>query len=151
MAAPAAVDFTGMAVDLDEESDDDGDDLEGEGDDVSQALAVTKPRSAQPAPAAPSLAAPKATETTGDDLDGLLTALAWREDTAPLPIGSSTTTQQQHTEWSVIDTTDVSDFKSLVPNPVLKHPFELDEFQKRAIYHLERKESVFVAAHTSAG
>jgi superfamily II RNA helicase len=30
-------------------------------------------------------------------------------------------------------------------------PFMLDDFQVRAIYHLENKESVFVAAHTSAG
>lgn len=30
-------------------------------------------------------------------------------------------------------------------------PFELDAFQKEAIYHLECGESVFVAAHTSAG
>lgn len=29
--------------------------------------------------------------------------------------------------------------------------FNLDTFQKRAIYHLENSESVFVAAHTSAG
>ena len=30
-------------------------------------------------------------------------------------------------------------------------PFELDGFQKHAIYHLENNECVFVAAHTSAG
>lgn len=30
-------------------------------------------------------------------------------------------------------------------------PFELDVFQKQAILHLENHESVFVAAHTSAG
>ena len=29
--------------------------------------------------------------------------------------------------------------------------FELDDFQKRAILHLEKKESVLVCAHTSAG
>jgi len=33
----------------------------------------------------------------------------------------------------------------------LQYPFELDIFQKRAVYHLEKGESVFVAAHTSAG
>jgi antiviral helicase SKI2 len=31
------------------------------------------------------------------------------------------------------------------------YPFELDTFQKEAIVHLERGDSVFVAAHTSAG
>lgn len=30
-------------------------------------------------------------------------------------------------------------------------PFELDPFQKEAVLHLEQGESVFVAAHTSAG
>jgi antiviral helicase SKI2 len=33
----------------------------------------------------------------------------------------------------------------------IKFPFELDVFQKRAVYHLENSESVFIAAHTSAG
>ena len=34
--------------------------------------------------------------------------------------------------------------------PAHSFPFPLDIFQKEAIYHLERNESVFVAAHTSA-
>jgi hypothetical protein len=34
---------------------------------------------------------------------------------------------------------------------VLQFPFDLDPFQKEAIYHVENGESVFVAAHTSAG
>lgn len=33
----------------------------------------------------------------------------------------------------------------------LQYPFELDTFQKEAVYHLELGDSVFVAAHTSAG
>jgi antiviral helicase SKI2 len=33
----------------------------------------------------------------------------------------------------------------------MTYPFELDHFQKQAIMRLERRESVFVAAHTSAG
>jgi len=33
----------------------------------------------------------------------------------------------------------------------MQFPFELDDFQKRAVLHLENRESVFVAAHTSAG
>jgi antiviral helicase SKI2 len=33
----------------------------------------------------------------------------------------------------------------------LKYPFELDYFQRQAVMRLERRESVFVAAHTSAG
>ena len=33
----------------------------------------------------------------------------------------------------------------------LQYPFELDTFQKQAVLHLEQHQSVFVAAHTSAG
>ena len=43
------------------------------------------------------------------------------------------------------------DFEDVVPDYAFKFPFELDLFQKQAIYHLERGESVFVSAHTSAG
>lgn len=35
--------------------------------------------------------------------------------------------------------------------PFPKYPFEQDTFQKEAVYHLEMGDSVFVAAHTSAG
>jgi hypothetical protein len=46
---------------------------------------------------------------------------------------------------------DFADYHRLVPQPAHAYPFELDTFQKHAVYHLERHESVFVAAHTSAG
>ncbi|KAM5536013.1 hypothetical protein V8D89_010271 [Ganoderma adspersum] len=42
-------------------------------------------------------------------------------------------------------------FHELVPEMAHKYPFELDTFQKEAVYHLEMGDSVFVAAHTSAG
>ncbi|GAB4824491.1 Antiviral helicase ski2 [Ancistrocladus abbreviatus] len=42
-------------------------------------------------------------------------------------------------------------FYELVPDLALEFPFELDSFQKEAIYYLEKGDSVFVAAHTSAG
>ncbi|KAJ2597155.1 Antiviral helicase ski2 [Coemansia sp. RSA 1721] len=42
-------------------------------------------------------------------------------------------------------------FRRLVPHLAREFPFELDVFQKRAVYHLERGDYVFVAAHTSAG
>ncbi|XP_037087754.1 helicase SKI2W-like isoform X2 [Pollicipes pollicipes] len=45
----------------------------------------------------------------------------------------------------------IDDFHRLVPNMAHKFPYELDTFQKQAVLHLERAESVFVAAHTSAG
>ncbi|KAG6335915.1 hypothetical protein ID866_3169 [Astraeus odoratus] len=45
----------------------------------------------------------------------------------------------------------MSNFRELVPEMAHKYPFELDTFQKQAVYHLEMGDSVFVAAHTSAG
>ncbi|KAK3311572.1 NUC185 domain-containing protein [Chaetomium strumarium] len=46
---------------------------------------------------------------------------------------------------------DIPNFRELVPDMAREWPFELDTFQKEAIYHLENGDSVFVAAHTSAG
>ncbi|KAJ3271047.1 hypothetical protein HDV01_007128 [Terramyces sp. JEL0728] len=46
---------------------------------------------------------------------------------------------------------DFPEFHDLVPEMAFAYPFELDVFQKRAVYYLEQSESVFVAAHTSAG
>lgn len=56
-------------------------------------------------------------------------------------------------EWAhVVDLNHkITNFEELVPNPARTWPFELDTFQKEAIYHLEQGDSVFVAAHTSAG
>jgi antiviral helicase SKI2 len=56
-------------------------------------------------------------------------------------------------EWAhVVDINrEITNFKELVPNMARDWPFELDTFQKEAIYHLENGDSVFVAAHTSAG
>ncbi|AET38750.1 SKI complex RNA helicase subunit SKI2 Ecym_3257 [Eremothecium cymbalariae DBVPG len=45
----------------------------------------------------------------------------------------------------------IDNFHELIPNPARTWPFELDGFQKEAIYHMEQGDSVFVAAHTSAG
>ncbi|KAF8203919.1 antiviral helicase [Pholiota molesta] len=52
----------------------------------------------------------------------------------------------QKRDWAhVIDVnTPLTNFHEL-------YPFELDTFQKQAVYHLEMGDSVFVAAHTSAG
>ncbi|KAG1706811.1 Helicase SKI2W [Phytophthora capsici] len=45
----------------------------------------------------------------------------------------------------------VRNFHEKVPEMAMKYDFELDEFQKECVIHLERHECVFVAAHTSAG
>ncbi|PIO73323.1 DEAD/DEAH box helicase [Teladorsagia circumcincta] len=44
-----------------------------------------------------------------------------------------------------------AEYKSLLPNMAKKYPFELDGFQQAAVVCMEKGESVFVAAHTSAG
>ena len=56
-------------------------------------------------------------------------------------------------EWAhMVDTKrDIPNFGELVPDMAREWPFELDTFQKEAVYHLENGDSVFVAAHTSAG
>ncbi|KAI9860242.1 MAG: hypothetical protein M1824_003242 [Vezdaea acicularis] len=46
---------------------------------------------------------------------------------------------------------DITNFREIVPDMAKEWPFELDTFQKEAVYHLENGDSVFVAAHTSAG
>jgi len=45
----------------------------------------------------------------------------------------------------------IPDFHQQVPQMAFQFPFELDTFQKQAVLKLEQAESVFVAAHTSAG
>ena len=56
-------------------------------------------------------------------------------------------------EWAhMVDVNrDITNFSELVPEMARTWPFELDTFQKEAVYHLENGDSVFVAAHTSAG
>ncbi|TIB36339.1 hypothetical protein E3P86_02521 [Wallemia ichthyophaga] len=45
----------------------------------------------------------------------------------------------------------LTNFDELVPDMAIKYPFKLDNFQQNAVYYLEMGDSVFVAAHTSAG
>ena len=61
--------------------------------------------------------------------------------------------KQKGKEWAhVVDVNkDIPNFHELVPDMAREWPFELDTFQKEAVYHLEGGDSVFVAAHTSAG
>jgi len=53
--------------------------------------------------------------------------------------------------WASTKLLPIDDFNAMFPNPALKFPFTLDDFQQQAVARLERSESVFVAAHTSAG
>ncbi|XP_031644401.1 helicase SKI2W-like isoform X2 [Oncorhynchus kisutch] len=61
--------------------------------------------------------------------------------------------QEEKKRWAIpINiTSPCDDFYKRIPNPAFKYPFELDVFQKQAVLRLEAHESVFVAAHTSAG
>lgn len=57
------------------------------------------------------------------------------------------------TEWAILLDTNqpIDDFDEQIPEMPITYPFELDVFQKLAILQLEKKNNVFVAAHTSAG
>lgn len=57
------------------------------------------------------------------------------------------------TSWAhVVDANSIpKDFDVVIPELAYKFPFQLDTFQKQAVYHLEKGNCVFVAAHTSAG
>uniref|UniRef100_A0AAX7U5D3 SKI2 homolog, superkiller viralicidic activity 2-like n=1 Tax=Astatotilapia calliptera TaxID=8154 RepID=A0AAX7U5D3_ASTCA len=61
--------------------------------------------------------------------------------------------QPENKKWAipVNITSPCDDFHKRIPNPAFKWPFELDVFQKQAVLRLEAHDSVFVAAHTSAG
>ncbi|KAK9466501.1 NUC185 domain-containing protein [Lipomyces arxii] len=69
------------------------------------------------------------------------------------PFGKAVGAVARGKEWAhTVDiNTDIVNFAELVPNMAKEWPFELDTFQKEAVYHLEQGDSVFVAAHTSAG
>jgi len=85
----------------------------------------------------------------GGEIDSLTEVKRNREKDSQ-PILSQCDTQ----EWAImVDkvNTPVSNFNDRVPNMAFKFPFELDTFQKQAVIHLENRDSVFVAAHTSAG
>jgi len=82
------------------------------------------------------------------------------DDDLPLPdlqvlsiSDGSQTNQPRVTKWAEMLDADapLSDFHQQVPQMAFQWPFELDTFQKQAVLKLEQAESVFVAAHTSAG
>ena len=86
-----------------------------------------------------------------DDIDALLPV----EFPALLPHAplASSSARRGGKEWAhMMDVNrGMPNFRELVPDMAREWPFELDTFQKEAIYHLENGDSVFVAAHTSAG
>ncbi|XP_064458706.1 superkiller complex protein 2-like [Ornithodoros turicata] len=87
-----------------------------------------------------------------DDVD-LMKQLPSEPVTAVLNISMIPTETQKSLEWAeVVDVrSPMTDFHERIPDMAFTWPFELDTFQKQAILHLEKRDSVFVAAHTSAG
>ena len=71
----------------------------------------------------------------------------------PHGVLAASTTRKGGREWAhMVDVKrEITNFRELVPVMARTWPFELDTFQKEAVYHLENGDSVFVAAHTSAG
>jgi hypothetical protein len=106
-------------------------------------------------------------EVTADegDIDELLAQLTVSDDgtfrkkkptvqTNPLKMAERQSQDQNNAtrkQWANTKLLPIRDFAALIPNPALKFPFPLDDFQQQAVARLERSESVFVAAHTSAG
>ena len=72
----------------------------------------------------------------------------------PLALAEQQSQNQQDStrkEWATTTLLPIDDINTWIPNPAMTFPFTLDGFQQQAIVRLERNESVFVAAHTSAG
>lgn len=76
-----------------------------------------------------------------------------QKDLAPKKLTTTTNEALKRREWAhEINVNEPFDnFYDLVPEMAMQFPFELDIFQKQAVYHLEIGDSVFIAAHTSAG
>lgn len=87
-----------------------------------------------------------------DDVE-LMKQLPSGSVTTMLNISMIPTGIQSTLEWAeLVDIRNpVTDFRDRIPDMAFTWPFELDTFQKQAILHLEKRDSVFVAAHTSAG
>lgn len=103
-----------------------------------------------------------ATGCADDDIDQLLKDLTVSDDSiyGTKKHDGNTALQKQFAEkqpdktrrtWATDTLFPIDDFNALIPNPALTYPFTLDDFQQQAVARLERSESVFVAAHTSAG
>ncbi|KAF2487817.1 NUC185 domain-containing protein [Neohortaea acidophila] len=125
--------------------------------DVEEAL-EEEPADAPPLPNGEAL--PKENGVSADDGDSGeeeedIDALLPVEFPSLAPHGPLAIARNKHggREWAhMVDVNrDIPNFSDLVPEMARTWPFELDTFQKEAVYHLENGDSVFVAAHTSAG
>ncbi|KZT41620.1 ATP-dependent RNA helicase [Sistotremastrum suecicum HHB10207 ss-3] len=99
---------------------------------------------------------PEAKPRQGTKFDSELDELLPINNSSIAPISSQRVSRKLNPakrDWAhVVDVNKtIRNFHELVPDMAHKYPFELDTFQKEAVYHLEQGDSVFVAAHTSAG
>ena len=100
-----------------------------------------------------------------DEVDNLLAELSVAEDPFkrrkkanpsfdPLLLAEQRSRDQTNSTrktWASTKLLPIHDFNAMIPNPAMSFPFTLDDFQQQAVARLERSESVFVGAHTSAG
>jgi antiviral helicase SKI2 len=88
-------------------------------------------------------------------MDSEVKAEEGKEQKESLTRKTSAASKTASSMWGIMeplkDQEQLADFYDQIPELAIQYPFELDPFQKQAILHLERNESVFVAAHTSAG
>lgn len=94
--------------------------------------------------------APTPAVQRADSLEELVLKEVTPEPPPPAQAGPPLPPKEQ---WAIpVDiSSPVDDFYKRIPDPAFRWPFEPDAFQKQAILHLEQHDSVFVAAHTSAG
>lgn len=92
-------------------------------------------------------------EDVDEELDRLLGARyePWKPPVARGKARKGGRKPVEDNPWAAEDKLDVTEFAQLVPDMAIEYPFNLDVFQRRAVFRLERDENVFVAAHTSAG
>ena len=91
-----------------------------------------------------------------ESIDAMLSRASAAGSLSTLPPAPRKSYKEQDAEpgrksWAVTTLLDESIFDAMRPKLAVQYSFELDSFQKQAVMRLERKESVFVAAHTSAG
>jgi hypothetical protein len=177
--APASALFTrsffeddslfGSSSSEDEDSDK-GDEDEDSDEKETDAIPAEENASTRVPSGKPNLNKDKADEDADDDMDDtdeLLAELTFTDGLAvtkrkkvtdiptnPLELAEHQAQLQSNTtrtSWATTNLLPIRDFNSLIPNPAMTYPFTLDDFQQQAVARLERSESVFVAAHTSAG
>jgi len=94
---------------------------------------------------------PESDEDAEEDIDAILPVEFPALEPHGILAASSTRRAGREYAHMVDIKREMANFAELVPDMAREWPFELDTFQKEAVYHLENGDSVFVAAHTSAG